>query len=106
SPQKKPPALKARLTFGLGTKRCMNRASALVLWGIKFVGRCPTFATANPSCGGLQLKIAPLALNRAKVKKLERTTHYFLWSRYAPSNAPTLRLIAPSFSPSRGRDAF
>ena len=88
--------LKAHSISALAQKGCMNRTFSAGPWGIKFVGRCPT----------LQLKIAPLALNRAKVEKLVRTTHYFLWSCNAPSNAPTLRLIAPSFSPSRGRDAF
>jgi len=28
------------------------------------LGRCPRFATANPSCGGLVLNAAPLGLNR------------------------------------------
>ena len=60
--------LKARLTFGLSTKSLHeSRFQRLSCEGIKFVGRCPT----------LQLKIAPLALNRAKVKKLVRTTHHF-----------------------------
>jgi len=29
-----------------------------------FLGRCPRFATANPSCGGLHLNVAPLALTK------------------------------------------
>jgi hypothetical protein len=29
------------------------RFQRLFAWRFEFLGRCPTFATANPSCGGL-----------------------------------------------------
>lgn len=64
---------------------------------------------ASNSCAAMPhalTEIESLALNRGQVTKLGRITDHFLWSHNAPSNAPTLRLIAPSFSPSRGRDAF
>jgi hypothetical protein len=67
---------------------------------------CPVGHQIRAAMPHALTEIEPLALNRGRVTKLGRITDHFLWYRNAPSNAPTPRLIAPSFSPSRGRDAF
>ena len=60
--------LKARLTFGLAQRGCMNRAFSAGPVGHQIRGAMPHAST----------EIAPLALTRAKVTKLARTTRYFL----------------------------
>jgi hypothetical protein len=43
----------------------VNRAFSAGAFGVPLVlGRCPRFATANPSCGGLTVNAAPLALKQ------------------------------------------
>jgi hypothetical protein len=72
----KPPALKARIksSGSLEPSSKLNRAfSAGGLGFCRTLGRCPRFATANPSCGGLKIDMAPLALDAAaRVQKCER----------------------------------
>src|SRR5215831_12778841 len=84
--------LKARLTFGLAQRGCRNRAFSACPVGHQIRGAMPHAST----------EIASPTLNRAKMTKLARATRYFLWSGNAPSSAPAPRLIALSFSPSRG----
>jgi hypothetical protein len=52
---KKKLALKARFTSGtpVGSAPIESRFQRLFTWRFEFLGRCPRFATANPSCGGL-----------------------------------------------------
>ena len=57
----------------------MNRAFSACPMGHQIRGAMPQRSPRRiRPVADLQLKTAPLALNRAKVKKLVRTTHYFL----------------------------
>src|SRR6266446_4536564 len=78
----------------------VNRAFSAGASGFPgFLGRCPRFATANRSCGGLWLNAAPLALNTYEARAIFfRACGAFRWLQFHLTQSYGITSFSPTVS--------